>query len=235
MAAILSLVAQCGFFLFACLHVVLGLRASINGSTSDSQTEGLPRQHENDNDDQHGELKRAHDEKQEAERLLDEVKPKIAEADKKLKEAREEKEAADTVMAEYSAKLDEAEKHLRNAQTEKEQADKLLNDASSIVEDPDVKFPHSPIQYLKNFALSVCISDGYKSVEVVKDSLDAAGGYFELGSFPIEAYEEAEALGKGFLAKEYKGIHGEQLTLMKCIDLFHSKDLDDLAKKYGEK
>ena len=138
-------------------------------------------------------------------------------------------------MAEYNAKLDEAERQLKNAQTEKEQADKLLNDASSVVEDPDVKFPYSPIQYLKNFALSVCISDGYKSVEVAKDSLGAADGYFELGSFPIEAYEEAEALGKGFLTKEYKSIHGEQLTLMKCIDLFHSKDLDQLAKKYSEK
>jgi hypothetical protein len=59
---------------------------------------------------------------------------------------------------------------------------------------------YSPGEYLKNFALSVCISDGYKSDEVVKDSLAAAGGYLELGSFPIEAYEEAAALGKKFLA-----------------------------------
>jgi Type VI secretion system (T6SS), amidase immunity protein len=101
--------------------------------------------------------------------------------------------------------------------------------------DIDVRVQYSSIQYLKNFALSVCISDGYKSEEVVKDSLHAAGGYLELGSFPIEAYEEAQALGKRFLAKEYKGLNGEKLTLMKCIDLFHSKELDQLAKKYDKK
>jgi hypothetical protein len=101
--------------------------------------------------------------------------------------------------------------------------------------DTDVRVEYSAVQYLKNFALSVCISDGYKSDEVVKDSSAAAGGYLELGGFPMEAYEEAEALGKKFLAKEYKSIHGEKLTLMKCIDLFHSKELDQLAKKYNKK
>jgi hypothetical protein len=100
--------------------------------------------------------------------------------------------------------------------------------------DTDVHVHYSAVEYLKNFALSVCISDGYKSEEVVKDSLAAAGGYVELGGFPIEAYEEAAALGKKFLAKEYLGIHGEKLTLMKCIDFFHSKELEQLVKKYNE-
>ncbi len=98
-----------------------------------------------------------------------------------------------------------------------------------------VHVEYSPIQYLKNFALSTCIADGYKSDEVVKDGSAAAGGYLELGSFPFEAYEEAASLGKKFLAKEYRSISGEQLTLMKCIDFFHSKELDQLAKKYGKK
>jgi hypothetical protein len=180
------------------------------------------------------ELKRALEEKQGTERLLGEANAKMAEADEKLNEAHDEKDAADKLTAEANAKMGEAENELKNARTEKEQADKLLNDASSAVEDTDVRFPYSPIQYLKNFALSVCISDGYGPGEIVKDSLGAAGGYFELGSFPIEAYEEAQALGKSFLAKEYKGIHGEKLTLMKCIDLFYSKELDKLAKKYNK-
>jgi len=47
---------------------------------------------------------------------------------------------------------------------------------------------YSPIEYLKNFALSVCVADGYQSKDVVKDSLAAAGGYLELGSLPFEAY-----------------------------------------------
>ena len=109
--------------------------------------------------------------------------------------------------------------------------------APSIVhaKDADVHVHYSPREYLKNFALSVCISDGYKSDEVVKDSLAAAGGYVELGGFPIEAYEEAAALGKRYLAREYVGIHGEKLTLMKCIDFFHSKELEQVVKKYDKK
>jgi hypothetical protein len=102
-------------------------------------------------------------------------------------------------------------------------------------EDTDVAVHYSAAEYLRNFALSVCISDGYKSEEVVKDSLAAAGGYLELGGFPIEAYEEAEALGKTFLAKDYKSKRGETLTLMKCIDFFHSKELEQLIKKYNKK
>jgi hypothetical protein len=99
----------------------------------------------------------------------------------------------------------------------------------------DVRVEYSPIQYLKNFALSACIADGYKSDEVVKDSSAAASGYLELGSLPFEAYTEAALLGKKFLAKEYQSISGQKLTLMKCIDFFHSKELDQLAKKYSKK
>ncbi len=99
----------------------------------------------------------------------------------------------------------------------------------------DGRVEYSPVEYLKNFALSACIADGYKSAEVVSDSRAAAGGYLELGSFPYEAYEEAAALGKRFLAKEYKSFSGEELILMKCIDLFHSEELEALAKRYNQK
>ena len=99
----------------------------------------------------------------------------------------------------------------------------------------DTRVAYSPVQYLKNFALSACIAEGYKADEVVKDSSAAAGGYLELGRLPFEAHQEAAALGKKFLAKDYQGKSGEKLTLMKCIDLFHSKELEQLARKYAKK
>jgi len=99
----------------------------------------------------------------------------------------------------------------------------------------NVRVEYSSIQYLKNYALSACIADGYKSDEVVKDSSAAAGGYLELGSLPLEAYTEASSLGRKFLAKEYQSSSGAKLTLMKCIDFFHSKELDRLANKYRKK
>jgi hypothetical protein len=107
----------------------------------------------------------------------------------------------------------------------------VLSDAAAA----ETRVEYSKIQYLKNFALSICIANGFKSDEVVKESRAAAGAYFEFGSLPIEAYEEAELLGKKFLAKEYLSKSGAQLTLMKCIDLFHSEELDQLAKKYIKK
>jgi hypothetical protein len=99
----------------------------------------------------------------------------------------------------------------------------------------NARVEYSAGQYLKNFALSACIAQAYKSDEVVKDSRAAAGGYLQLGSFPYEAYEEAAALAEKFLAKEYQSATGAKLVLMKCIDLFHSKELDRLTKKYLRK
>ena len=108
----------------------------------------------------------------------------------------------------------------------------LIADASTA----EVRVRYTPVQYLKNFAFSVCIGEGFKSEgDVAKEARAAAGGYLELGSFPIEAAEQADALAKKYLAKEYLGIHGDKLTLMKCIDLFHSKELDRLARKYSRK
>ena len=101
--------------------------------------------------------------------------------------------------------------------------------------DDGVRVEYSAVEYLQNFALSVCLADGYTSSEAVKDSLAAAGGYSELGSLPFEAYEEAESLAKQFLKKKYESMTGQQLTLMKCIDLFHSKELALIAKKYSGK
>jgi hypothetical protein len=95
------------------------------------------------------------------------------------------------------------------------------------------KKPYTPIQYLKNYALSACIADGYQSKEVVNDASAGANGYKELGSLDIDAYNEVAVLGRKFLAKEYLSQSGEKLILMKCIDLYQSKELDGLARKYA--
>ena len=94
---------------------------------------------------------------------------------------------------------------------------------------------YTPIQYLKNYALSSCIADGYQSKDVVNDASAGANGYKELGSLDIEAYNEAAVLGRKFLAKEYLSQSGEKLIIMKCIDFYHSKELDRLARKFANK
>lgn len=88
-------------------------------------------------------------------------------------------------------------------------------------------------QYLKNYALSACLADGYQSPEVVNDATASANGYKELGSFDIEAYNKALAIVRTFLKKEYASQSGEKLTAMKCIDLYNSKELDKLARTHA--
>lgn len=94
---------------------------------------------------------------------------------------------------------------------------------------------YTSVQYLKNYALSSCIADGYQSKDARNDAIAAANGYKELGSLDIAAYNEAAVLGRKFLAREYLSQSGEKLILMKCIDFYHSKELDRLARKYVNK
>ncbi len=96
------------------------------------------------------------------------------------------------------------------------------------------RIPYSPVQYLKNYALSSCLSYGLAAQEAKIEAGDASRGYLELGSFGMEAHEEAAALARAYLAKPYQSKHGSKLTVMKCIDLFHSKELEQLAQKYNK-
>jgi hypothetical protein len=109
----------------------------------------------------------------------------------------------------------------------------VLSALLSFASAPARRASYSPSQYLKNYALSTCLADGFKSEEVVKDAAAAARGYLELGALPLEAYTQATKLGRTFLARDYKSVAGAKLTVMKCIDLFHSRELDDVARKYA--
>jgi hypothetical protein len=86
---------------------------------------------------------------------------------------------------------------------------------------------------LKNYALSSCIADGYKSQKVVNDAVAGANGYKELGNLDIDAYNEAAALARTFLSKNYMSRSNENLVIMKCIDFFHGDELNHLACKYA--
>lgn len=111
----------------------------------------------------------------------------------------------------------------------------LLISASCCAETGE-RVHYTPIEYLKNFALAACVAEGYASnASVAKDAVASADGYMELGSLGIDAYNEARALAEKFLAKDYPSQSGEKLTMMKCVDLFHSRELERLAKKYARR
>ena len=86
---------------------------------------------------------------------------------------------------------------------------------------------------LENFSLSTCLAKGFTDDTVKKDAISATGAYVELGSYPAEAYEEANELAKKFLDKKYHSKEGKsELIVMKCIDLSRSKELMAIKNKY---
>lgn len=97
------------------------------------------------------------------------------------------------------------------------------------------KRPYTSVEYLKNYALSSCLADGYQAKEIISDATAAANGYKELGSLDIDAYNETAILGRQFLAKKYVSQSGKKLILMKCMDFYHSEELNQVARKYANK
>jgi hypothetical protein len=83
-------------------------------------------------------------------------------------------------------------------------------------------------QLFKNWALSGCLAKGLKT----EDAEAASGGYFEFGNASAEAYQEGSKLIDHYLAKAYASKSGVPLHTMECIDLFYSKSLDNLTRKY---
>ena len=59
----------------------------------------------------------------------------------------------------------------------------------------------SPEQYIKNYALSVCLAKGYDSKDVKDDASVAARGYLEFGDYSLEAHTAVNNLADNFLAK----------------------------------
>ncbi len=94
---------------------------------------------------------------------------------------------------------------------------------------------YSPEEYLKNYALSTCLAQGYQAEEVKKDASAAARGYVDFGDYSLEAHTAVEKLGKTFLNKQYESQAGVPMTMAKCIDFYHSKELADLVEKYKDK
>lgn len=92
--------------------------------------------------------------------------------------------------------------------------------------------PLSAAQNLKSFALSSCLAAGLEAKEAQKDAEDATGGFLELGSLGIDAYQEVAQAGRVYLDKQYLSYGGGKLVTMRCINFFYSKELDLIVKKH---
>ena len=91
------------------------------------------------------------------------------------------------------------------------------------------------LQNYKDMLLASCIAKAYAAApEVKRDAEASAGAYNEFGSFDAEHdIDETAALPQRYLAQDYGSFQGPEVRLdfMKCMDMYHGKALDRLARK----
>ncbi len=86
--------------------------------------------------------------------------------------------------------------------------------------------PYSPAEYVKNYALIVCLAQAFPEYPALRrDLTGSARAYIELGRMPIEAYHHVYALSQSYLARQYRDMPGQKLLAMECLDFFHSQQL----------
>lgn len=87
---------------------------------------------------------------------------------------------------------------------------------------------------LKNWALSVCLATVFKDTHTREDANATASAYLEFGRQPIEAYDALRKLAEQYANRRYAGSIKSDFNTMKCVDLFHSKELDSLTSKLSK-
>ncbi|WP_082485892.1 MULTISPECIES: T6SS amidase immunity protein Tai4 family protein [unclassified Acidovorax] len=84
---------------------------------------------------------------------------------------------------------------------------------------------------LKNWALSICLAQVAQDERTAQDAASTAGAYLEFGHQDLVVYEQIRALVAKYVALQYGGSVPSEFKTMKCIDLFHSKELDQLTAR----
>lgn len=103
-------------------------------------------------------------------------------------------------------------------------------------EDPEVA-SRTYLQNYKDLALSSCIAQAYSTEpKAAADAgATAAGLDSTWTSYDVEnGGGEISKLVNRYLTRQYNSIQGPEikLNLMKCLDLYHSKDLERIAKRF---
>ncbi|MEN3113429.1 T6SS amidase immunity protein Tai4 family protein [Uliginosibacterium paludis] len=84
---------------------------------------------------------------------------------------------------------------------------------------------------MKNWALSACIARMAKDPETRNDASLTASAFLENSQQDLEDFEQLGKLVDDYLALQYGGSVKSDYNTMKCIDLFHSRKLDQLASR----
>ena len=91
----------------------------------------------------------------------------------------------------------------------------------------------------KDMVLATCIADAYKADNVApRDAGSSVSALRDWTQYDMEESPDAvRSLVHSYLARDYRNpiveseIKGLKFDLLKCLDLYHSKELDSLAKR----
>lgn len=88
---------------------------------------------------------------------------------------------------------------------------------------------YSQDMLLKNWALSRCLAKSYDDKTVRNDANATASAYLEYGKQSIEVYNQLDELVDKYVSLTYSGSVKYDFNTMKCIDLYHSKELQEMV------
>ena len=86
---------------------------------------------------------------------------------------------------------------------------------------------------LKNYAFCKCLQNVYEGDTLfIQDG--SSSGYFETGAYNINVYDSVDSIAKIFSLKVYKSYGNYSLGIMKCLDFYNSKELDELIRSFDK-
>ena len=86
----------------------------------------------------------------------------------------------------------------------------------------------------KKYAVAYCLSNSYPNSEFSEDSVYVSGAYLQKGDFGLDMYEEIREFVSSYRKKRYLSKHDRNLNIMQCIDLYESKDLEQLIGEIAD-
>jgi hypothetical protein len=81
---------------------------------------------------------------------------------------------------------------------------------------------------LRKLGLCICLYKSNPNSDFWKNE-GSASGYVEMSNIPIDAIRAVEILATEFSKKKLSSYADKELTLMKCLDFYHSNELDSLV------
>lgn len=85
---------------------------------------------------------------------------------------------------------------------------------------------------LKNAAFCACMGQGSVLMKKAMEDDGSVAAYVENSDYGMEAFDAVFKAASGYADTVYNSKYNRSLTVMKCLDFYHSRALQDLVEKY---